>query len=426
MKRSLSLLLVFLLLLSGCFAAQNSSSLCVYRVIAPEYQTTGSLVHAETVYPAETESPLSALLRALQTDSQDARAYNPLSGIRILDCTVADGTATLFLSEEYLHRSGMDKTLCDACCTLTLCALPDIDRLSISVSDEIITQNLTLSDISTDLVGSETGERQVCLYYTDASATHFIPESRFLTLSSSERSERYVIEELLRPSAGVHSPLPQGTELLGVTRKGRSCTINLSAEFLENRPQTAVGELIAVYSLVNSLASLGSIGEVLITVEGESVDRYVYLSLSSPLTPLNFLSDTGNENVSLRLYMSAGGKLFGAPCIPAYGTDPKQALLDELMNAQSFGGYENLFSSDDELHHLNTISGVCRVTLSRSFFERRTGKSASLALDALTLTLLSFDDINSVLVTYPNGEIPRLPDRDLSRPLLQISAEILE
>jgi hypothetical protein len=428
LKKALCLFMSLLLLLPGCVSGGSGDALSVYRVISPEYQTAGQLLCSEQVFAEENERPLDTLLRALASSGNDERAYNPLAGIAIKSCVVRDGLASLVLDEAYLELSGMDKTLCDACCVLTLCALPDIDRVSLTAGDRPAGESLAASDIYTDVTGDESGRRQVCLYYADPESDRFIPEYRELSVSTGERSERYVVEELLSPPAGLRSPLPEGTELLGVTRKGRACTINLSKEFLENRPATASGEILAVYGLVNSLATLGSISSVQISVEGERVDNYVNLSLSNSIAPLDFLPVLGSSAgvTQAQLYFASNGALFGAPCPLDAAAALEQALLNSLMHASDFGCYENLFSTDDALTHSSTRYGVCHITVSRSFFERRTPQRASLALDALALSLLSLEDVASVLVTYPDGSVPRLPGRDLSRPLLPQDTEIIK
>jgi len=413
MKRFLSLILA-LLLLCGCGSSPSQASPKVYRVISPEYRTHGSLLMAESVHLQSGEDELQAVLRALGGSAADSRVYNPLGDVDIVDCTTRDSLAILELSDKYLELDGYNKTLADACCALSLCSLSGIDRVSIAVGNIIITSGLTEDDIYQESDETNPVNRQVCLYFTDDSGETLIPEYRSI---SSDSSERYVVEELIRAGDGRVSPLPPGTELLGVTRKGQSCTLNLSKEFLENRPDTATGELITLYSLVNSLATLGSISEVSITVEGETIERYVNLPLSSPLSPLPFIpiDDLPRETNFCKLYFSSGNSLIGLPCVTESGQYLKQRLLNYLMDSGNLGMYNNLFSKADELQHISTVSGVCRITVSRSFFERRSPDKAALALDALALTLLELEDVGSVVVSYPDGSTPKLPDIDLSR-----------
>jgi len=424
MKKLLSMLLI-LCLLAGCAAAPEDNSPQVYRVTSPEYRTHGSLLMAEKVSLRNDETHLDALIRALSGAVTDTRVYNPLSGITLIGCEVRDNLAVLTLSDEYNKLSAYDKTLVDACCTLSLCSVSGIDRVSIAAGNTIVTAGLTAGDMYLSAEDDSRGSRNVCLYYTDKSGENLVPVYRTI---STDSAERYVVAELLKAPSDLTSPLPEGTELLGVTRKGRSCTLNLSHEFLDNRPNSAQGELISLYALVNSLATLGSISEVSITVEGEAVERYVNLSLANPLSPLSLMpiEELGRQTLSCRIYLSHGESLVAVPCVVENSSLLKQDLLNHLMGSGNIGIYTSLFSKNDELQHIRTTSGVCRITVSRSFFERRSPDNARLALNALALTLLELEDVGSLVVTYPDGSTPRLPGMDLSQPILSIDADILK
>ena len=425
MKKFLSLILLLSLLI-GCAPKKNDAGLQVYRVISPEYQTMGQVLRTERVYPKSGQSDVDALIAALDTGCSDERAYNPLQDIAILDYELRDKLLILELDSGYGKLQGLSKTLADACCTLTLCALPEIDRVSIASEGIVLTVGLNPQDMLLESDESRSTHKDVSLFYMDEGGSRLIADRRSLSADSTGTAERYIVKELLRPRQGFVSPLPQGTELLGVTRKGQLCTLNLSREFLENLPDTATGEIAAVYSLVNSLATLGGISSVALTVEGESITDYLNLSLNNPIAPLPFLpGDLGSgESSGGKLYFAMGGELFGVPCIVS-SLGAQQAVLDHLMEYGGFGPYESLFTENDELRHLSTSQGVARISISRSFFERRSPEQAALALDALTLSLIELNEVSSVIVSYPDGTVPKLPQRDLAKPILP-KAEILK
>ncbi|MGE4354649.1 MAG: GerMN domain-containing protein [Oscillospiraceae bacterium] len=430
MKRLIPNLLIIALMCS-CASSSTDSVYSVYRVIAQPYQTNGQLMITEPVEIGEDETVFEALLNALTVQPTDARLYNPLAGIEVVSFNVTEGSAVLELGRGYLELKGITKTLADACCALTLCELSDIDRLSISVDGELVTQGLTASDMYLSGTGSEPYQREICLYFANESGTLLVPEYRTLSISNSAQPERYVVEELLRipNSSDLRSPIPEGTELLGITHNGRSCILNLSGEFLENKPKTATGEVLAVYSLVNSLTSLGTVNDVMITVEGKTIGKYVNLSLDKPLAGLDFIAGSrgsSDSELEARLYFAYDDKLFGAPCVIDQSQDVHQTLLDKLMSSKDFGGYTSLFNVSDRLSYTGTEHGICTVTVSRSFFERRTPKEADLAIDALCLTLIELDDVSAVQIRYSDGTIPLTPNRDLSSPVMQITANTIE
>lgn len=432
MKKLVSLLLCTALVCIPllCSCTVTGTSCAVYRVSEDETMlATGELMSAETVLVTSGQTRLETVLAALEAESLLPVTYNPVKDIEILSCTVTEGVATLELGLGYLKLEGLGRTLADACYTLTLCSLSDIDKVSISVNGEVLASDLSSSDMLTDNTGSGSFRREICLYFTNEAHTALTPEYRSLSVSASAQAERHIIEELISPAGSLHSPLPDGTELLGVTRKGRTCILNLSSEFLTNRPQTATGEYIAVYSLVNSLCSLGGITEVLLTVEGDTIGKYVNLDLSGTITAAGFTSSQplGLENaLSTKVYYKSDSRLFGVPCIVDGGEDEKQQLLDLLMEVGDFGCYDSLFTQADELRHVRTGYGVCTIVVSRSFFERRTPNEAILTLDALLLTLMELPDVSSVSLSYPDGTKPQIPSRDLSAPVMKVTSEIIE
>ena len=91
--------------------------------------------------------------------------------------------------------------------------------------------------------------------------------------------------------------------------------------------------------------------------------------------------------------------------------------MDKLMSSKDFGSYKSLFSLSDRLSHSGTDHGICTVTISRSFFERRSPKESALAIDALCLTLIELDDVSAVRIRYSDGSVPLAPLRDLSEPI---------
>ena len=425
MRRITAFLLALAICLgAGCASGGGTVSVC--RVLAEEYQTDGRLVEYERVAVREGETELDAAVRALNGGAESARLTNPVSGPGILSCTVSDGTAVVELGGDYARLGGMDQTLIEACCTLTLCALEDVERVSIYCSGKAVAVALTADDMMTEGADTEFYRRELFLYYSDGE--NLVADRRSLSVYGSEQAERFAVEELLRAPEGLNSVIPEGTGLLGVTRKGRACTINLSSDFLEKRADTATGQFMAAAALVSSLASLGGISEVLINVDGETAGDYGPLNLSEPLAAFSFICapEDWEETAAGRLYFEWDGALFGAPCLLPVHDGAEQAVLDALSSAESFGSCRALFSPADELTHAGTENGVCTVTVSRGFFESRMGAELDLALDALTLSLLNLDSVNSVRLRYADGEVPVTPGRDLSVPLIQIKSSIIQ
>jgi len=98
---------------------------------------------------------------------------------------------------------------------------------------------------------------------------------------------RACLEELLRGEVprGCDRPLPPGTELRGITLDGGVATVDFSEQLQSGFRGGSDNEGVVVYSVVNTLTSLPTIGKVQILVEGERVGTIGgHLNVSGPLT----------------------------------------------------------------------------------------------------------------------------------------------
>ena len=425
MRRIMAFVLALALALGAGCSGTETAQVC--RIIAPEEQSGGELIAYESVPVADSETALDAALRALQSAPADQGLVNPLSGIVIESCNVVNGMALLYLSEDYLELSGVDRSVADACCVLTLCASDGIDRVTIYSGGRAVAIGLTPDDILLDNADTDGYRREACLYYISDDG-RLVPEERSLSIPGSEYAERYVFDELLRPPEGMSSALPAGTQLISVTRKGRLCTVDLSGEFIDNGADTAAGRFMAVEALVNSLTSLGGISEVNITVEGEPVGEYGPLDLSSPLTGCRFITTglSGEDALSSRLYFEWGGSLFGAPCVLDGSGGAEQAVLDALMSSAGFGLCRGLFAPTDELTQAGTSAGICTITVSRGFFSQRSEDEVVLAVDALVQSLLELEEVSAVIIRFTDGETPEHGGIDMSGPITEITSQVIE
>jgi hypothetical protein len=95
-----------------------------------------------------------------------------------------------------------------------------------------------------------------------------------------------IMEELIAgPEAeSLRATIPDGVELLDYNIEDKNITLNFNNELRENHWGGSAGELLTVYSIVNSYTFFKEIDSVSIILEGEEVDSLVgHLDLSEPL-----------------------------------------------------------------------------------------------------------------------------------------------
>lgn len=133
-------------------------------------------------------------------------------------------------------------------------------------------------------------KRQVTLYFGD-------PESDFLVAEKREISKRDDVEEeaeeligeLARgPKGKLIVTLPPRTRLLGFQIDERGVArVNFSKELSKDHPGGSSGEMLTVYSVVNSLTrNFPQIKSVQLLIEGRRVETIAgHLSVAHPLRP---------------------------------------------------------------------------------------------------------------------------------------------
>jgi spore germination protein GerM len=127
-----------------------------------------------------------------------------------------------------------------------------------------------------DIMATRQGQlppNQVLLYYTK-NGKQLVTTVADIGQASQSPSEkaRTIVNMLLqgRNSAMLKSPLPQGTKLNSIFINGNIVIINLSKEFVNNFSGGVDAEILAIYSIVNSiLDNVNSVDSVQFLIEGE-------------------------------------------------------------------------------------------------------------------------------------------------------------
>lgn len=288
MKRTLLLLLCLSLPLSACAvktSPDSGGSISVYRIISPEFQTSGELLQAVELPLAEGADPVAAAVEALAAEPMNDRLESPLSSnLRIVSAERSGSSVIIELNPSYYLLTGMDKTTLDSCLCLTMCSINGVERVVTRIGNEVIEENLRASDILLENTVKTSSEAKVRLYYPSNLRLRY--EYRSLSLEGEGSIERSVVEELLSGprSAELYPALPEGTVLLTVYTQDGVCTVSLSEDLAAACDEQPDNAPLWVYSVVNSLCSLSSVNSVKIIIEGASVQSLGSCDVSVPLT----------------------------------------------------------------------------------------------------------------------------------------------
>lgn len=125
----------------------------------------------------------------------------------------------------------------------------------------------------------------ITLYFGQSDAMGVSPEIRWFP--NGQVTPRHLIEALIE---GPRDPrlvpsLPASTRLLGTQRQGDRIIVNFGQSIQSDHPGGSAGEIMTVYSVVNTLTEIPGVSAVIWLIEGESVETLVgHLDLSRPVT----------------------------------------------------------------------------------------------------------------------------------------------
>lgn len=122
------------------------------------------------------------------------------------------------------------------------------------------------------------------VYFSTEDAMYLKSETRDI---DQEKDLYYQIFEELTAgpeSESLRPTIPDGVELLDYEIKDKLITLNFNNQLRDNHWGGSAGEMLTVYSIVNSYTFFDEIDKVSIILEGEEVNSLVgHLDLSKPL-----------------------------------------------------------------------------------------------------------------------------------------------
>ena len=125
---------------------------------------------------------------------------------------------------------------------------------------------------------------EVNLYFSDSQAMYLVPEKRKIPQTPS--LARQVVVELIKgpENSDLYPTIPEGTQINEVYIADDIVYIDLSEEIFKNHPGGSSGELMTVYSVVNTLTEIPPIRGVQILVEGNETKSLAgHIDISMPL-----------------------------------------------------------------------------------------------------------------------------------------------
>ncbi|MGM9552391.1 MAG: GerMN domain-containing protein [Clostridia bacterium] len=237
-----------------------------------------------------------AMKRLITGPENDFLASTLPQGTEYGKISVKNEIANVDFSKEFTACSGVDELIARFSVVRTLCDIPGISAVVITVEGLPLVSNSTgkevgliskkdiVLDVTTN-VDTESETTLLQLYFASSDATYLKAETRKVVTADTVSIEKTVINELLKgPSSHeLIAVIPSGTKLHNIETRDGVCYVNFSSDFVSKFSGGTNTGLLIVYSIVNSLCSLENVDSVQILIEGEKGATFGDFVFDEPL-----------------------------------------------------------------------------------------------------------------------------------------------
>ncbi len=240
----------------------------------------------------ENDDVVQAVVEALIKGPENPRRRRTVhKDVKLLSIDRADPANIIVnFSREYETGDTTKDILSTYAVVKSLCALDGISSVKVIIEgsdivapDGAVIGYLTNEDINLPTDTNTTETRNIKLYFTQRGTNKLYGEMRTIRVADQQPIEQYIINELIKgPQAeGLSATLSSETTLIGVDTIGDVCFVNFGSNFAERNSGDQEKEILAVYSIVDSLTELDTINRVQFFIDGKKVDMFGTLNINS-------------------------------------------------------------------------------------------------------------------------------------------------
>ena len=229
--------------------------------------------------------------------------------LEILSVEITDKVAKINFNSAYYGLDSVDEVICRSSIVWSLTSLDFLDSIVFTIEGvplqsedgepygEMNRENVLIDPI----VSATTTEYAILkLYFSNADATDLVVEDRVVEVNANQPREKTILEQLIAgpTEKGNFATIPAETKIMDVTTTSDGvCYVNLSQEFVAKHNGGSTGELITIYSIVNSLSELDNVKKVQFLIEGEKVEAYKgHIDFSTPFVAVKSLKTVDNNS----------------------------------------------------------------------------------------------------------------------------------
>lgn len=266
-------------MLAGCGKkGKDSAGYLIYFT-----NTEGSKLLTHTYTSQETDKTvlLGKLFEQMgQPRSSDGESALMPEDVEILDYNLTDGQLTVTFNDAYRNMNNISEVLLRSGIVMMTTQVSGVRTVVFHIGDTV------LKDSSGEPVGAMTSNMfinnpvginsyqyaSLSLYFSNQEGNKIVREMRNVHYSSNTTLEKVILEQLQKGPMNerLQPVLPESVRILDVKSDKKTCTVNLSKEFLTESAQSNANAEVVVFSMVNSLCDMLNVDRVQFEVEGET------------------------------------------------------------------------------------------------------------------------------------------------------------
>ncbi len=222
--------------------------------------------------------------------------------LEVKSVQITDQEVTLDFSSAYYGMGRVEEVICRSSIVWSLTSLNFLESVVFTVEGVPLQSKdgepygtMNRQNVLIDPVVSATTTEYAILklYFSNEDASDLIVEDRVVEVNANQPRERTILEQLIAgpKEEGHYATIPPETKIMDVTTTSDGvCYVNLSQEFVTKHSGGSTGELLTIYSIVNSLAEMENVEKIQFLIEGEKVEAFKgHVDFSTPFVPVKSL-----------------------------------------------------------------------------------------------------------------------------------------
>lgn len=283
-SRNAGLLLAAVLLVDSLFGCGSAPEEYAYSISYVDSEQTQTVQVGYKPVNETADAMIQEFLNQLATDTDTVDYVKAIpEGVDIRAWEVEQNCLNLDFNSAYDKMDPITEILCRLAIVRTMTQIEGIESVRFTIKGEPLKDGKgnVVDKMTIDSFVENPGEQinsfqhaTIELYFSNETGDGLVKETQEVYYNSNISMEKLVIEHLILgpKSREAKKTIPEETKLMNVAVVDGSCYVNLDESFMNQNYE--IKEQVVIYSIVNSLASLGNIDRVQISVNGDTSGTY--------------------------------------------------------------------------------------------------------------------------------------------------------